>query len=139
MKEDEGREGFSSDSDPNRSEGSGGAEEARAAAEEPKSAGEQSFWRWGGQPIGQSSIDEDKKKQALAACSAPHATLVSCLRQGFTADCSESQKAFWDCYQKHRGVRGNKIAAWFAPPSFFGGAQKSEPAAQESGENQQQP
>ncbi|KAL3681386.1 hypothetical protein R1sor_024342 [Riccia sorocarpa] len=117
MSEKDGVEGFYSDTELRQDPESGG-KSGKAEGAVNSSTGEGSVWRWRGQPIGQKSIDEDKKREALAACSDLHATLISCLRKGFTADCSEPQKAFWDCYAEQRGVRGNKIAAWFAPPSF---------------------
>ncbi|KAL2620531.1 hypothetical protein R1flu_000736 [Riccia fluitans] len=125
MKSEDGVEEFYSDTEPKQDGESGG--ESRTAESAANSTTEEgSVWRWRGQPIGQKSIDEEKKREALVACSDLHATLVSCLRKGFTANCSEPQKAFWDCYAEHRGVRGNKIAAWFAPPSFSGSQKKED-------------
>ncbi|KAJ7542525.1 hypothetical protein O6H91_10G110100 [Diphasiastrum complanatum] len=85
-----------------------------------------SFWGWGNQNLGVNRFDEGKKQTALAACATEHEALINCLGKGAFVNCSSLQRSFWDCYAKNRGVRGNKIAAWFAAPTLSGqhGARK---------------
>ncbi|CAM6098853.1 unnamed protein product [Calypogeia fissa] len=122
--EDEGWQGqgpWRSEEDERRTSTSGSGSSSKDWSSNARSGqserGEESPWKWLGQPVGPMSIDEGKKQQALEACADLHGALVGCLKKGIFADCSEPQKAFWDCYASHRGIRGNKIAAWFAPPS----------------------
>eukprot|EP00271_Cylindrocystis_brebissonii_P008325 TRINITY_DN22425_c0_g2_i1.p1 TRINITY_DN22425_c0_g2~~TRINITY_DN22425_c0_g2_i1.p1 ORF type:complete len:182 (+),score=34.55 TRINITY_DN22425_c0_g2_i1:468-1013(+) len=129
MRSSEGTDGFEQRS-------ASGCDRSQGEAEERQRAG-RSIWRWMGQPVDVGSIDEGKKADALAACHYEHEDLVRCLKGGFSSNCNELNKAFWSCYAEHRGFRGNKISAWFAPPSPVVKQEKSgrKPSDNEGGDD----
>ncbi|CAI5494830.1 unnamed protein product [Closterium sp. Naga37s-1] len=66
------------------------------------------------------------KESAMAACADEHLALLACMRNqsslaliwGQSEECRAKHAAFWECYGRHRGVRGNRIAAWLAQPCY---------------------
>ncbi|GJP75148.1 hypothetical protein CLOP_g5633 [Closterium sp. NIES-67] len=68
--------------------------------------------------------DSSKKESAMAACADEHLEYLVCMRSqsslaliwGQSEECRAKHKAFWECYGRHRGVQGNRIAAWLARP-----------------------
>ncbi|CAI7783940.1 unnamed protein product [Closterium sp. NIES-54] len=78
--------------------------------------------------------DPTKKESAMAACADEHLALLACMRNqsslaliwGQSEECRAKHAAFWECYGRHRGVRGNRIAAWLARPVLSRDAEEGE-------------